>query len=1090
MIQRRALILALLAGAAIVVGVALAWKPSRTQVPATIASTPAPDIKDLPQPMPGTATALGAGEGFFVQFVDRDDPTRLGGEITADASTPLASGRYELREPRAWFFLRDGRSVHVRAERGTMTPGEHGGQPRDGDLAGSVRVRMFSPRPAGDRPDAERDAHVGELRTPRLVVDWANGRVDMDTDFTFASPRLSGDGAGLSAEFDPVAQRLDGVTVRHMREVVYRPAQEEAPAPIASAPGTPPAPPASTARPLATGGSLGTPPSADRTQEGPGTRAATERAADSEDLLASPDMFWGQATGDVVVTQGERVVRADRAEVWTRTQDGANRARDDAPRDSRATRGTSGPTPIATPLATPNTLASEPDAARQSQTDSPRSSPDASAIRMTWSGPLEVRRLQQEPSELTRERLALRLHARAGARVQLSEGTIGAEGATFTYRRAHQRFELTGDEISPAIVRAVNAGSCESDRFEVDLARGVAVVPGPGVLRAHKSAATSNTNPTTPPTDTPGEATLSWREQAEFGLTGLDGAPQGQSSRESLAIRDATFIGSVRGEREGAGLEAQQVKVVFGEQPDPTTGARATRVRSVDAVGGARAFDARGSSLSGDAIAATFDPESTLGGARVQVIGRTVATVEGDVLRADDLVADLATRDETARDPRPRDTSSPAPMGASVVRVDATGNVRFEGKDQTIATGQRVIALPATRDVEILGAGDTPARLERAGASAFAPRLRLLSSAGQFLAEGKGELHAVEGGASEGDAATTSARALAVAWERELVYDERSREATARGSVVATASRPREQDSLRADEVVLRFAEEPLAKGPPSDDPPAEARGKPADEPSRDRALARGPSGGRLAWARAIATGDAPVRALLTRGETRPETDARLTYLESRNVTLEVAKGEASVEGPGRLLNSSRRTEADRTTPQPPGGLVALAGAGDALFTWKGGMDLRRIGAPESASEVQASLREGVRLVHRAAPDSPVTELECGLLVARLASGEEPGDAATGVRAPSAGALRSVEASAGVWAKSGGGESRELSGDSLTYDPIARLIDAWGKEGAPVSVVVTSQNVPASPITAARVRWDLGAGRIDVVDPGTFSAPR
>jgi hypothetical protein len=77
-----------------------------------------------------------------------------------------------------------------------------------------------------------------------------------------------------------------------------------------------------------------------------------------------------------------------------------------------------------------------------------------------------------------------------------------------------------------------------------------------------------------------------------------------------------------------------------------------------------------------------------------------------------------------------------------------------------------------------------------------------------------------------------------------------------------------------------------------------------------------------------------------------------------------------------------------------------------------------------------------------------------------------------------------------VWAKSGGGESRELSGDSLTYDPIARLIDAWGKEGAPVSVVVTSQNVPASPITAARVRWDLGAGRIDVVDPGTFSAPR
>ncbi len=152
--------LALAAGAAIasiaIVATLVLRSPTKRSAVVSPAAPSVPDVREMPT---GDAPTLGSGDQFFIQFVDRSDPTRLGGEITATRSTPQPDGRYDLTQPIGWFFLDDGRSVQVMAAEGTivMPAGARSSSPDRGSLEGDVRVRMFGRTTDGKRPGA--DAH-------------------------------------------------------------------------------------------------------------------------------------------------------------------------------------------------------------------------------------------------------------------------------------------------------------------------------------------------------------------------------------------------------------------------------------------------------------------------------------------------------------------------------------------------------------------------------------------------------------------------------------------------------------------------------------------------------------------------------------------------------------------------------------------------------------------------------------------------------------------------------------------------------------------------------------------------------------------
>src|SRR5690606_38589814 len=98
----------------------------------------------VPQPPPTDLLDSGAfsGENGRAQFADKDDPSRLAGEMLYRRFDPLPRGRYQLEAPQLWLFLKDGRTVHVEAARGNVKLFTGTQKPESGRFEGGVVARI------------------------------------------------------------------------------------------------------------------------------------------------------------------------------------------------------------------------------------------------------------------------------------------------------------------------------------------------------------------------------------------------------------------------------------------------------------------------------------------------------------------------------------------------------------------------------------------------------------------------------------------------------------------------------------------------------------------------------------------------------------------------------------------------------------------------------------------------------------------------------------------------------------------------------------------------------------------------------------
>jgi hypothetical protein len=200
---------------------------------------------------------------------------------------------------------------------------------------------------------------------------------------------------------------------------------------------------------------------------------------------------------------------------------------------------------------------------------------------------------------------------------------------------------------------------------------------------------------------------------------------------------------------------------------------------------------------------------------------------------------------------------------------------------------------------------------------------------------------------------------------------------------------------------------------------------------------------------------------------------SQLLYLEGGRIVIDNAAGTLDVPGAGKLVVADRRTpEAER--PAAPSPLAGGSARGDALFNWQGSLHVER-------ETGLMTMSHAVEMIHSRAGDGMVTQLTAPVLTARAPGGPEGGTAAPGSAGDGAGRLQSVHAEGGVWVKSG---EQEITAHTIDYDADTGILTAH----TPGGVVRVTQG--ANIWNAAAIRWDMHAGRIEIIDPPGSVSPR
>lgn len=694
--RRRGLILAGIAGLA-AIGV-IAWVVQRADSSPNpsgdLAIERPPDIRHVPTSSGSQIAGLAGAGKLFLQVVDPHDTARVQAEVTADGSEPLPGRRIRMERPRAWIYLKDGRSVHLEADRGEAVVPEagSGGRPEDTLLEGSVVVRMF-PRFNGALRPSSLDSPEAILRTTTARLDAQRGELEIPGQLSVAFGRLEVDGRDAVLLFDEVRRVVESFRIAEVTLCRINPAtpKEKSSSQTASRPATP-----------------SESPSASPTIPEPSPAAPVET------------LYHAVFAHGMTIRQGARSVQGGRGEAWMRTLDNTLPKMDGV--RTTGLHSPSGRTATTPRGETPRSSESAPSETDEVKTGrTPEGFDNNTPIFVSWDGPLEIRPVVSVP-ELARDDLHVRLTGSEGGRVVFTDPTSNSHGESDRVDYAVTRKELLLAGVKQfAWMERADAGRAEGQNFVIGLTTGMVRIPGPG--RVSGSG----------PRDalTPGDAgpdalsALAWNTEAEFQFALDNGAMTG-------LLRQARLSGGVNGIDRGATLRANAVTAIFDISRS------ASDLRQVHAVGAVEARDADGGLVQGDVLRAEFvaGAHSASEVRRVVVSGSARAEQDGSRLEADEMEADLTSVDGEVR----------------ADRLIARGRARFEGKNGERASGPEILARPSTQIVELSGEGST---IGRDGSRVNALRITLDGMERTLRVDGPGEIihhaEAVEG-RSESDA--------------------------------------------------------------------------------------------------------------------------------------------------------------------------------------------------------------------------------------------------------------------------------------------------------------------------------------------------
>ncbi|MCC6950660.1 MAG: hypothetical protein IT433_04355 [Phycisphaerales bacterium] len=479
-----------------------------------------------------------------------------------------------------------------------------------------------------------------------------------------------------------------------------------------------------------------------------------------------------------------------------------------------------------------------------------------------------------------------------------------------------------------------------------------------------------------------------------------------------------------------ASLRANAMHAEFakGEENRPV-------ISRLTCIGQVSGEDGNGGTVAGDSIAVEFapaqrEPQPT----RVAIAGGARAARGDDELKATHIEADLG------------------PVGESwtATAVRARERVAYTGKNGLGADADMLDADPVAQRVSLRGEHAT---LRNTDGRLVSSRIDLDGKARTVTIPAPGsltrDLPATE---------TQQAGRATASWAESLTFDDVTGVAIASGAAHAEMNRGSiEKDTLKAARVMLNITPAPAAEAGSTGltEPPADK-----DAPAPRQLLAVTATG--------TESSPASVESRRYAPDAPSPTLERLLYLEGSDVRADLALGTLSVPGTGKAVSLDRRAaeqSGGQTSPLPVGD-----GRGSTLFRWAGSMVVER----QSGT---ATLSGGVKMTHDALTGER-TELESDSLTARFSAQPAPGTDAP------RGELLTASAAGGVWMRAGG---TELRADTLEFDARGRSAEAWGGPGRPVTAVDPSR---ATPLNAARIRWDVATGRLEVLDASPMTAPR
>lgn len=1057
---------------------------------------------------------LSGGSGFFMQVADKDDPSRVAAEITADTSEPIEGSRYRMEQPRAWIFLDDGRTVAIQAAKGqARIPNQRNSRPEEGTLEGDVVIRLFDAKADGARPDVEKDRAVVVARTARIQFDATTGELIANDKLTIEGDQVDFAGSGMTLVFSEAAQRVELLRIAKSERLVIKPGRTGAkrrdttpkpsPAPAPANAGSPAAP-----------------------------------AVPAEPAPQPVETLYALVARDNVhVVYGGRDATADLLEGWTRLIDnklpegalGAVRAATAASTNAPTSAPTNAPTNVAANGPTSAAVANASDdsnaaldatGAIAAASPAPNAATGATAgvaqgadgepITITWSGPLEVRPVASAEM-LERDHLAIALSSPNSDGVVVTDEASGARamGSRVAYATTTREVSITGrDSTDPdnigrwAVVASGNGGQVRAPHMQFSLASGVAQLAGPGwicpdatvlpdqVAQAIQSAAAdpfAQAGIELPDASVP--ATIQWSRDAEFTFA------TDRDNQITGVLKRVLMTGDVLARDDKGSLKADAVTASFLESTshggptnaaegatastpgggaldaaalaNPITASTSSRLAHIQAVGNAQINDASDGGISARQLDIAFNPttEETTP-ASIDAQGSARAWRDETSLRAGSISATLSRNDED---------------DLIATNLVAQSSVEFDNGTVT-ARCDKLVSDPVAQTAELTGYAT---RITSGTSTVAGSTMHLDGAARTLQVVGAGTFAHADPASADG----SPVRTANASWTTSMKFDDAKGVLDCLGDTTATMSQGLiSRDHLWADRVVARF-DRTTAAPATSSDPLAPV---PAVTDS-DRTLtiveAFGSEGGNGPNGEPIAP--APARFEFRRYAADATTIApnppleRLAYLEAPYLIANNAMGTIDANGAGRLLLVDRTSavagEAEPTTPVAQDAAHASNGPrrtavidsplesgafrGDALFNWTESLSLDR-------REGTAVMRGSTRLVHRDPTGGTFAQIEGDMLTARVQ--EQDASGALTLDTPFNGQFMSAVVEGSAWLRH---NSREMVADVMSYDASTRVVDAVAKPGHMVTLMTPGEATPAS---AQRITWDLIKDRIDV----------
>ena len=716
-------------------------------------AAPPPDVTPDPSLVPtkgGTqpqaVSRFGGGEGFRLQIVDKDDPSIVRAELSAARSTPIEGQTYRvaLEKPVIWMFLKDGRTVHARADKGTAYLPDQGasgapGRPQDGVMEGDVVARVFEARADGSRPSPEADKALLEARTGTVKFDAELGSVEAPGRVEVRHTVADFTGSGIVVLYNDARARLELLSIARAERLEVRPKAAERDEQVARA-----APRPAGARP----GAGGAPRAS-----GNGASTTPTQAVESLYHLIS------EGPGNrVTLTQGERTIAAETMELWARLVD--NELRPGAIMSSNVPRAGTGGTKAAGGITTPRPAPSQPGA-----TPAPASAaftPDSDEpVVITWTGPLKIVPVESA-TELTYNDVLARFTSASdhGVTITDADGKTTGSGSLLEYGATRRDVVLAGR--AGARLESKTSGLAEAARFEMSLVTGVARVPGAGTLRSE-------------------DRSLAWNNQAEFHFR-LD-----ERREVTQAVTKVIADGTVRATDGDASLSGGALHATL-----IPVGVEDSRLQTLSIIGKARAQDAGGGFLAADTLDVAFVPApgadaTDADPSKVLARGAVRAERDGSVLEAAELDAVIGRAGEKQE--------------LTATKIDAK-EVVFTDDTGTRAEAARMTADPVARTARLEGPAGT-VRVSREGATIEGQDMTFRDTERRLAVAGPGKL--THNSQAKGSEPVT---AVVATWTESMAFDDLAGTATCVGGAEAVMTKAQggaitQRDRMNAERVDL-----------------------------------------------------------------------------------------------------------------------------------------------------------------------------------------------------------------------------------------------------------------------------------------------